>query len=94
MKICRKNNSKDSTSSLKTKFYRSPYDFGQKTTATTLVILCVLIISVDACSKAVTLNAQSNQCEMSYNNTQLCTISNVVRLVLVPQEQKSCLLIN
>ena len=39
LKFVRKNNANNSPSGLKTNYYRASYDFGQKTTATTLVIL-------------------------------------------------------
>ena len=58
-----------------------------------IIFIVCLFNGVDTCSKTITLNAQTSQCEISENQTELCTISDTVRLPLVPQGQVSCLFI-
>jgi len=58
------------------------------------MLITLYIGSVDGCSEVVSFSAPSSQCHIWPNQSQTCKITETTRLVLMPQGQQACLLIN
>jgi len=64
----------------------------------TAVSLCTFIYlmcfsKVNGCSESTSFTASSSQCEIDINKTRTCTLNEITKLVMMPQGQEACLLI-